>query len=272
MREITDVREVQAILNAALVYFADFCENNGLRYFLANGTLIGAVKYEKFVPWDDDVDILMPRNDYQKLLELTSVSNGTYRLLSKQTTPTWKMPYAKLTDSRTLLQEGDFDFGVELGVSLDIFPIDNWFSNQTMASVQAIYSDVLKRMLICSNGGEFHTEKRGIQKAILYSIWWLGKKLGCERIYQLIQKNAAAVKESSYCGCVAWTCHAQHEVLPNEVFASCEKRTFCGREYPIPCGYERYLDQLYGRWREELPLEKQKSNHVIKVWQKDERI
>ena len=81
MQEITDVKEIQGVLLDGLKYFKSICEKNNLKYFLSNGTLIGAVKYGKFVPWDDDIDVLMPREDYNKLLSLVDVNNDRYKLL-----------------------------------------------------------------------------------------------------------------------------------------------------------------------------------------------
>ena len=64
MKELTDITQIQAALFQLLVYFDDFCKANNLRYFLSNGTLLGAVKYGNFIPWDDDADVFMPRADF----------------------------------------------------------------------------------------------------------------------------------------------------------------------------------------------------------------
>ena len=76
MREITDIREIQTLLLNMLRYLKGVCEANGLTYYLSNGTLLGAVKYGSFISWDDDVDIMMPRQDYEKLMELLNGSSG----------------------------------------------------------------------------------------------------------------------------------------------------------------------------------------------------
>ena len=272
MREITDVEEIQGVLLETLDYFKSFCQKNNLKYFLSNGTLLGAVKYNQFIPWDDDVDIMMPREDYDKLLSLSEIDNGTYKLMSTKTVLQWRMPYSKLSDMRTVLKEGEFDFGAEFGISVDIFPIDNWSDNKYIARAQALYCEILKRLLISSNDKCFSTPKKGVKKLILYAIYVTGKALGHKRIYRMITRRAekSLSSKGKNVGCVVWTCHGSNGVLPADVFAQQKFMRFCNSEYPIPSGYEKYLDKLYGEWRKELPPDKQKSNHNIKVWWKDE--
>ena len=79
MRKIETVDELKKIELDILLYFSQFCEKHGLRYFLAYGTLIGAVRHQGFIPWDDDIDIQMPREDYNKLIELYEKENTNVR-------------------------------------------------------------------------------------------------------------------------------------------------------------------------------------------------
>lgn len=272
MREMTDVSQIQQVLLGALTHFKAVCEKNGLTFFLSNGSMLGAVKYQKFIPWDDDADILMPREDYDKLLRLTDIDTETYQLLCRERTPGWRIPYAKLTDKRTVLKEGEFDFGAELGVSVDIFPIDKWHPNAGRARFQARWQNVLIRLLFGANAPRFTTPKRGVQKAILYGIWLAGHAVGAQRLCRTVVRRAErfARYPDRYMGCVVWSIYGTREVIPGEVFAAAETVRFCDDDFPVPKGYDAYLTNLYGDWRKELPPEKQKSHHVIRAWWKDE--
>lgn len=276
MIQIDDIKTIQKKLFDVLLWFASFCDENDLKFFLANGTLLGAVKYQSFVPWDDDVDILMPREDYDKFILLANQKKSNddfkYSLMCTQTVSSWRMPYAKLSDDTTLVKEGEFDFGATFGLSVDIFPLDRWCPVKPLAKCQALYGDVLKRMLVFSNGEVFETRQRGIKKLMLKSMWTCGHIAGHHRISAALAergKNSQRYK-SKYLGCVVWTCHSFHEVLPADVFEKSVDLTFCGHTFPAPAGYIEYLDSLYGDWRKELPIEKQVSNHQIKVWFRDE--
>ena len=270
--KITDVKEIQSALAEILEHFADFCKGHHLTFFLSNGTLIGAVKYQKFVPWDDDCDVMMPRADYDKFLTLYKESeNQKFRLLSDKTSNTWRMPYAKLSDTHTLLIEGDYEFGENMGISLDIFPIDRWHPNEKKAARQTFRAELYKRFLICANAGTFQTPKKGFTKLILWGIHLVGKAFGWKYWRKRICRMAEQSKThpEKYVGCMAWCCHGKGEILPAEVFSKAADVTFLGKTYPAPQGYDQYLTNLYGEWRKELPPDKQKSNHNIEVFRKD---
>ena len=273
LKKIENVEDIQSILFESLCYFDDFCKKHKLKYFLANGTLLGAAKYSKFIPWDDDADILMPREDYDKLVKLKEINNMSYSLLCREQIAGWRMPYAKLSYTETLLIEGEYNFGAELGVSVDIFPIDKWSCIYSIAKFQAVISEIYKRLLVASIGSDFHTSKKGIKKYILFLIWFTGKKMGYENILTYIEKCIDNSKKNKnvYVGCRAWTCHKYKEVFHKEVFEKTKYLLLKGKSFPVPYEYEVYLDNLYGKWREELKPEDQHSNHDINVWWKDEQ-
>ncbi|MBQ7792530.1 MAG: LicD family protein [Clostridia bacterium] len=269
MKPITQIREIQSILYDALTCFRTVCEQHGLTYFLSNGSLLGAVKYGDFIPWDDDADILMPREDYEKLTELF-YEEGHYRLFCEKNSPNWRLPYSKLSDTRTKCLEQGWTFGEEIGLSLDIFPIDSWHPVKWVANCQAGYMELLKRFLICTNAEGFFTEKKGIKRFILYGIHTAANWLGHKRVKQMIQNRIQKAQKypPRYVGCVCWCCYGKGEIIPADVFWESVPVTLRGCEFSAPKGYEAYLTGLYGDWRRELPPEEQKSNHKIEVYTK----
>lgn len=271
MKVMDEMKDIHNALYDALCYLDDFCRNHNLTYFLSNGTLLGAAKYGDFIPWDDDVDVLMPREDYDRLMAMTDVSNDTYRLLCVEQVPAWRMPYAKLSCEKTILREGEYDFGASFGLSVDIFPIDNWSPCLGIARWQAFRSECLKRCLVCSIGGEFRTKKTGVKRMILKAIWGVGKRAGHAKLQRTLLKQArrANRRKPKYRGCRAWTCHMKREIFPAAYFSQASVLTFRGREFPVIARYEAYLSSLYGNWRAELPKDQQHSNHEIQVWYKD---
>ena len=271
MKSIENIKDIQNVLFATLCYFDDFCSQHGIKYFLSNGTLLGAAKYKGFIPWDDDVDVLLPREDYDKLVSLKEINSDQYRLLCREQVPTWRMPYAKLSCENTVIQEGAYDFGAQFGVSVDIFPIDKWSPWLPIAKFQAFKCECLKRLLVCSIGGAFNTQKTGVKRFILKTIWLTGKSLGHERVLRAILQtaNRSHRNPKKYMGCLCWTCHLHKEIFPESFFEKTDRLMFCGRSFRVFAEYEKYLDSLYGNWRAELPVEQQHSNHDIKVWWKN---
>ena len=108
--------------------FARVCEKHGLRYFLVGGSALGAIRHKGFIPWDDDIDVGMPRKDYDKFMELQSEFEGTpYFIQNYKTDPCYVYNYGKLRDSSTTFIEYTYkNHRINHGVWVDIFPIDGF--------------------------------------------------------------------------------------------------------------------------------------------------
>lgn len=106
--------------------FARICDKHGLRYFCAYGTTLGAIRHKGFIPWDDDMDMGMPRADYEKFLEIAPSELGEhFELLEARRTPGYVLPFAKLTRSDTTFVEAtDQNRTYHSGIFIDIFPFD----------------------------------------------------------------------------------------------------------------------------------------------------
>ena len=111
------IEKVQELEFGILKYIKELCEKYSIRYYLAYGTLIGAVRHKGFIPWDDDIDIMMPRNDYKRLLSiLEKDSHPYYKLISYETNDLFQVPLPKIVDTRTvLIQDSDIIEPVPLG-------------------------------------------------------------------------------------------------------------------------------------------------------------
>ena len=109
MTKEIDLKEQRKLQVQGLSYIKKICDENEIPYFLANGTLLGAVKYNGYIPWDDDIDICLKRKDYIKLLEvMENEKNEEYELLTIYNTKDYYYPYAKLVNKKTIA-EGSYD-------------------------------------------------------------------------------------------------------------------------------------------------------------------
>ena len=95
--------EIKSIELNLLLEFKRFCELNNLRYYLAYGTLLGAIRHKGFIPWDDDIDVIMPRNDYEKFIEIYVPSKENFLLRSNKL-GNFSAPFSKLVDSNTIVE------------------------------------------------------------------------------------------------------------------------------------------------------------------------
>ena len=118
--------------------FIRVCDKHNLTYFLVYGTALGAIRHKGFIPWDDDIDVAMPRKDYEEYIKLQSEYEGTpYFIQTYKSDPCYIYNYAKLRDSSTTFIENPFkNHRINHGVFIDIFPVDGM--SRTMGDRQKI--------------------------------------------------------------------------------------------------------------------------------------
>lgn len=159
-KELT-VGEVRTVQLAVLTEFDRICRSHGLTYYLAYGTLLGAVRHGGYVPWDDDIDVMMPREDYDRLPDVFATeAPANLSLSSPQTRADWPFPYAKVGDERTELTE-PLDTPLALAVNLDVFPLDALPSSRAARAAQSQVLRLLRwavelRYIAPARGREWH--------------------------------------------------------------------------------------------------------------------
>ena len=265
MEELS-LQELKDIEFEILKHFHTFCENHRLRYCLAYGTLLGAVRYRGFIPWDDDVDVLMPREDYNRFLKLYRDSEQ-YRLFAFEKDTAAEFPYAKICDMTTRKDESGYACLVPLGVDIDIFPLDYWDDDLEKAKREA---KRIGRNMFCLGLSRLRRTKPGnplkrFAKGLLMR--WC-RLLGGAHYVRKILKEAVKDEQcgSRYMGTKTWCVYGERNIIPAEAFADRIEIEFEGERFFAPIGYDAYLTCLYGDYLPEPPKESQKTHHTFKAY------
>ncbi|MBQ9229561.1 MAG: LicD family protein [Prevotella sp.] len=238
---------------------AGFCERNNLRYFLAYGTLIGAVRHQGYIPWDDDVDIIMPRPDYDIFIDTYNHTSGNYQVYCSKYNKKCFINFAKVHDVRTRYQEG-YAVETEYGIFVDIFPFDGYHSRFQYS--QCYYASLLLR----SKTSVWFTEKAFYKNLISLFLKMMLLPISIRRILGFIEKKSRRIEyESSTLVCF-FTDIA--EPIRKSIFDNYIYSLFEGKMYRIPKEYDQILRIQYGDYMELPPIEERICKHYAKVWWK----
>ena len=265
MKELT-LPEIKEIELNILKEFHAFCEENGIRYFISHGTLLGTIRYKGYIPWDDDIDVLVPREDYDRLLRIYKDSEK-YRLFSFEKDERFLFPYAKLCDMSTRKIEPGDDDGLKLGLDMDIFPLDAWDQDLKKAKKESKRQKrAMFRLGLCKSkkAGSVNLLKRAVKSVMMVFCKMVGSKHYVRKLMKEARRHS--YEGSAYLGGKAWNVYGERDVLPAEVFDHPIEVEFEGCTFWAPVGYDAFLSSLYGNYLPEPPLEKRKTHHVFKAY------
>jgi len=254
--------EMQALLTDMLKDFHDVCSKHNLTYYALDGTALGVRRHGGFIPWDDDIDIGMPRQDYEKLLALPEAEFPSYMTrcypYTKAKGGHWS--FLKVVHAGTTLVEGT-PSGVALatiGVYLDVFPMDS--AGSTLRDGQ--FKLLLVRVLNAASAKNRHLPRVGFTRKFFRR---MGAILSCWRdpseLAESMLKNSVDA-DSNYIGNFygAW---GRKEITPRWVFGKPTLRPFEDIHIYTPEHIDEYLAALYGDFMTPPPPAQRKSHHII---------
>lgn len=271
-KELTIFEQKQCALNI-LVYVAEFCEKNNINYILSDGTLIGAVRHNGFIPWDDDIDISMLRSDYNKFIELWNRTEGGKYSLHCFENGNLPFAFAKVCDDNTICYEAKMKRPTT-GIWIDIFPLDFVPSNENeivshflkMKSLTSLFG--LHNVIMHSNIAYKLIQKilnvlRCIKHSTFLYLYSL-KKIQKEVEKELL-KYEIGEKITNYI--VIQRCPEQRKYgFPVSCCTDYVYHKFEGYDFRIPRDYDTLLQSFYGDYMKLPPKEKQVCDHKIKAF------
>jgi len=257
-RRITELEEIKKIELEILLYIDKVCKEHRIKYFLAYGTLLGAVRHKGFIPWDDDIDIIMPRPDYEKFIRVMNDENTIYRMVCLENSKKdYSYPFAKVYDSRTSIYESWRPMKEELGLYVDVFPIEG------LGDEKDAINNANKLLKITKQIWYMDTVKGKNIKGVLLNVF--GRK-NLNRCFKYISKKNDFYN-TKYVGVLTWPSD-QIEMAEQKYYLESIDACFEGYSFPIPKYYDIILKKIYGNYMEFPPKAEQTQKHPFDVWWK----
>lgn len=269
---MTDIQMKTCLLDI-LTNVDEWCEAHGLRYYLIYGTLLGAVRHKGFIPWDDDIDIAMPRKDYEIFMTTFNESqkNSRYKAININNKKGYYLQFGKVIDTTTLLIE-HLNGGIDLGVYIDVFPLDNLCSSNCSSCDLEEAQRLIKKLKPFKDimNAKLHPwdKKRTLLRNIIATVIScipITKQFIIRKIEQLA-RTYENVKSPEYVGVVVFNIYRGREILKNEWFKEIKRMEFEGREFNVPIGYDAILTRTYGDYMTPPPIKDRKSHHDYEVY------
>jgi len=240
-----ELRELQLKLTGILCEFDAFCKKHNLTYFLTAGTCLGAVRHKGFIPWDDDLDVCLPRPDYEKLTQLWNEEHpdGRYVLCRPSKNELTGVHITQIKDATTTcVYPFSEKYEICQGIKIDVEPLDGAPSGKLAQLKQTFFANLYG--LFAAQRVPTHyqpTWKKVVARIVLPVFKY---KNFCYKVFNFSERQVKKynISESEY---VKWNFGAIYQVYKKDIFLPVKELEFEGRRFPVPNKYEEYLTMIY---------------------------
>lgn len=268
MKKILSLGEIKSIELEILKNFRSICKELDLRYYLSGGTLLGSIRHQGFIPWDDDIDLAMPRNDYNKLIEYSkSYRNDTYKFIFTNASGDL-LPYAKFVNMKTHIDAKYVEDEMQRHLWLDIMPMDGLPGDKNNEEVQLIYKKAeYYRKIIGLCSAKLGKGKSTFKKISKYVLKPIAQIYGKNRATRKLNKLAMTYDydKTEYVGAITWGLYGASESMLKSDIGEGVEVIFEDETFKSFACWDSYLKNLYKDYMQLPPVE-QRINHEMIAW------
>lgn len=259
-----ELRKIGALQLDILDEVHKICQKHQIAYYMIAGTLLGAVRHKGFIPWDLDIDIAMPREDYERFKELCKADlPGHYSYMDYESCSNYLRPHALVVRNDTKIHFKYDDQNPkmhDIGVYIDIFPLDNAPDDEALRSKQEKILRKVRRLK--EYRIPYSYSRKAWRRYLHYFISLLLCWIPVKRINRYQQEQMQKYRQQkTKCICSMASQYAyRKQCMPREIYGTPALLEFEGRQYCAPENYKEYLTRLYGDYMQLPPLEKRQAN------------
>ena len=264
---LDQLKKVQEIQLEMAIEVKRICDKNNIEYFIIAGTLLGAVRHKGFIPWDDDLDIGMLREDYDQFIKCAQKElSSKYFLQTWDTDDGFGLPIAKIRKNGTkFVEKSAAKTSGHEGIYIDIFPFDNVPTGKVAKKIHAISTYVLKRLILCNVGYELWLDGGKFKKVVYKAVNSIAQKTSLDRNKQLLEKQMKKFNsaKTEYVVAIGGAYGYSRESIKREWVENLALIQFENVEFMCPKDYDSYLTYFYGDYMTPPPEEKRFNRHGI---------
>ena len=259
---MTEIEHLQQVILEIIKYIDNLCRLNKIQYYLLGGSCIGAIRHKGFIPWDDDMDIIMTPENYSRFIEVCRTQLDTDKYIFQQGLVDWPLNFSKVRLKGTVLHEPEDDYTASdmHGIYVDIFCLDNAPDNNLLARIQYFFA----KYYLC-----YQLADRGYKKATIYKklmmVMSVPMRLGPVRKFVIKQATRYNKKQTSRYGFFYGRTRFRTAITPKYIYGTPKYVQFEDAQLPVPEYYHEYLTQMFGDYMQLPPENQRKGFHLISV-------
>ena len=270
MEQSAQLKLLQEIELENLRMLMEICEKNHLRYYLIGGSLLGAMRHKGFIPWDDDIDVGLPRPDYNRFVQIAKDYLPAHMDIKTMTSdPNYKCYFTRLINNKKKIYWDHGQYTAVIGVWMDVFPLDGLPENPLLRKMQVFRVKLNKALYKFTQIDYVSTNRtnRPLSERVLIrfaQLTRIGRLMNADR---RLEKLDQALQRYDYdASAYAWNfsgCYGKREIVPHIQLGGSRTAQFEGMQVSIPEAAEDYLTSIYGDYMK-LPPEDQRRSHEVR--------